>query len=439
MKYQLVLAGGGARGSYQVGVWKALRELNIEIDMVIGTSVGSVNGAAVVCDAFVQAEHLWKTLDMPTLFDITYNKEDGEPNSSEYIESILKNKGLDTSTLKCYLEQVIDEDVLRNSPIDYALVTFSLTQMKPVILFKKDIPKGKVVDFILASSAVPGFKKQEIDGELYIDGGIYDNLPINILIDHGYKNIIAVSNAAIGVYRKVKESDANIMYIENQQIQGGILEFDPQIAAKNILLGYLDGMKAFGKYIGQSYYISDTATHDYAKPLTEKEIEMLYLNVKNNKKNIMGSVVQFSLLRTLRHHTDGLLTAKKVFFAAMEITADTFGIEKIRPYTPEQLITKIMAAYRSAKSEHSQIMKEKKNFVKNLLGKIWDKNKIRINSKAARKLFLGHVLIDKENPSISSNTTTEYLISNLFIYLMLWRRKKIMKKTGDKNGRDNQE
>jgi hypothetical protein len=98
-----------------------------------------------------------------------------------------------------------------------------------------------------------------------------------------------------------------------------------------------------------------------------------------------------------------------------------------------------MAAYRSAKSEHSQIMKEKKNFVKNLLGKIWDKNKIRINSKAARKLFLGHVLIDKENPSISSNTTTEYLISNLFIYLMLWRRKKIMKKTGDKNGRDNQE
>ncbi|HPB17369.1 MAG TPA: patatin-like phospholipase family protein, partial [Clostridia bacterium] len=127
---------------------------------------------------------------------------------------------------------------MRNSPIDYALVTFSLTQMKPVILFKKDIPKGKVVDFILASSAVPGFKKQEIDGELYIDGGIYDNLPINILIDHGYKNIIAVSNAAIGVYRKVKESDANIMYIENQQIQGGILEFDPQIAAKNILLGY---------------------------------------------------------------------------------------------------------------------------------------------------------------------------------------------------------
>ncbi|MFA5340488.1 MAG: patatin-like phospholipase family protein [Clostridia bacterium] len=431
MKYQLVLAGGGARGSYQIGVWKALRELNIEIDMVIGTSIGSVNGAAVACDAFNQAEHLWKTLDMPTIFDITYNKEDGEPNTSEYIESILKNKGLDTSAIKCYLNEVIDEDVLRNSSIDYALVTFSLTQMKPVILFKKDIPQGKVVDFILASSAVPGFKKQEIDGQLYIDGGIYDNLPINVLIDHGYKNIIAVSNAAIGVYRKVKDSDANIIFIENQGIQGGILEFDPEIAKKNIMLGYLDGMKTFGKYIGQCYYITDTSTQDYAKPLSEREIEMLYLNIKKNKSNVMGSVVQISLLRTLRKHTDGVLNAKKAFVAAMEITAETFGIEKVRPYTPEQLITKIMAAYRSAKSEQRQIMKEKKNFLKNIWSKIWDKKKVRVNNKAVRKLFLGQVLIDKDNPSINSNTTTEYLIANLFIYLMLWRRKKIKKKTGE--------
>jgi len=76
-------------------------------------------------------------------------KKTERPGSVEYIESILKNKGLDTSTLKSYLEQVIDEEVLRNSPVDYALVTFSLTKMKPVILFKKDIPEGKVIDFIL--------------------------------------------------------------------------------------------------------------------------------------------------------------------------------------------------------------------------------------------------------------------------------------------------
>ena len=428
-----MLAGGGARGSYQIGVWKALRELNIEIDMVIGTSVGSVNGAAVVCDAFDQAEHLWQTLDMPTLFNITYNKEDGEPNTSEYLESILKNKGLDTTTLREYLNKVIDEDVLRASEIDYALVTFSLTQMKPVILFKKDIPQGKVVDFILASSAVPGFKKQEIDGDLYIDGGIYDNMPINVLIDHGYKNIIAVSNSAIGMYRKVKESDAKIIIIENERTEGGILEFDPEIAKRNMQLGYLDGLKAFGKYIGKCYYISDNAKNKYAMALTEREIEMLYLNIKKNKNNIMNNVVQFSILKTLRNHSCGTLDAKKAFFAAMEITADIFGIEKTRAYTPEQLITKILIAYRSVQSEKKELEKSKKNIFKFIWRKIWDKNKVRINKKAIQKLFLGQVLIDRDKLSINSNTTAEYLISNLFIYLILWRRKRLKIQRGVEN------
>ena len=41
----LVLSGGGAKGSYQLGVWKALRELNIKFDIITGTSVGALNGA----------------------------------------------------------------------------------------------------------------------------------------------------------------------------------------------------------------------------------------------------------------------------------------------------------------------------------------------------------------------------------------------------------
>ena len=48
-------------------------------------------------------------------------------------------------------------------------------------------------------------------------------------LDHGYKNIIAVSNSAIGMYRKVKESDAKIIIIENERTEGGILEFDQKL------------------------------------------------------------------------------------------------------------------------------------------------------------------------------------------------------------------
>ena len=50
MKRALVLSGGGGRGSYQIGVWKALRDLGIKFDIITGTSVGALNGALMVQD-----------------------------------------------------------------------------------------------------------------------------------------------------------------------------------------------------------------------------------------------------------------------------------------------------------------------------------------------------------------------------------------------------
>ena len=47
-KTALVLSGGGSRGAYEIGVWKALKTLGIQIDMVMGTSVGAINGAMIV-------------------------------------------------------------------------------------------------------------------------------------------------------------------------------------------------------------------------------------------------------------------------------------------------------------------------------------------------------------------------------------------------------
>lgn len=60
----LVLAGGGAKGSYQVGVFRGLREVGWRPGIVTGTSVGSLNGALLVMDRLEEAERLWLTLDI---------------------------------------------------------------------------------------------------------------------------------------------------------------------------------------------------------------------------------------------------------------------------------------------------------------------------------------------------------------------------------------
>ena len=70
MKTGIALAGGGSKGSYQIGVWKALRELGIDYDIVTGTSIGAINGALMVMGDYERAERLWSTI---TVEDIMAN------------------------------------------------------------------------------------------------------------------------------------------------------------------------------------------------------------------------------------------------------------------------------------------------------------------------------------------------------------------------------
>ena len=59
MKRALVLSGGGAKGAYQIGVYKALKRLNIKIDIITGTSIGSINGAALAAGDYFKLKKFW--------------------------------------------------------------------------------------------------------------------------------------------------------------------------------------------------------------------------------------------------------------------------------------------------------------------------------------------------------------------------------------------
>ena len=149
-KTALVLGGGGARGAYEIGVWQALRELGIKINIVTGTSVGAINGAMVVQGAFDLAVTLWKELDTSMVFDID-------------LKDIIMNTGVESSGLKTMVEKFINEKSIRNSPIDYGLVTVEFPSMTPNYLMRNQIPTGEMTDYILASaSCFPAIKSHKI-------------------------------------------------------------------------------------------------------------------------------------------------------------------------------------------------------------------------------------------------------------------------------------
>jgi NTE family protein len=242
-------------------------KLNIEIGGIAGTSIGAINGAMMVQGDYELLEKVWYSVNSYELFDIdekaimdlkNFNLHD--VNFSYLLhqsKEILSNRGLDTSKIRDLFDSYIDEDKIRNSDIDFGIVTVNLTDKKPVELMKEDIPKGKLVDFLIASANLPAFRIEEVDGKKYLDGGFYNKLPIDILADRGYKDIIAVRTLAMGIVRKVKIKDLNVTYIQPVESLGsalGALSFNREKAEELINLGYYDTLKVFKKLKGYKYY-----------------------------------------------------------------------------------------------------------------------------------------------------------------------------------------
>ena len=252
----VVLSGGGSKGSYQIGVWKALRKLKIKYDIVTGTSVGALNGALMVQNKFHKACKLWKEINMSTLFgeDIK-NPKTKKELVKIYRTNFFKNGGMEVVELQNLVDKNINKDTFFKSKINYGLVTINLSGKKALQLEKSKIKQEKLSDYLIASaSCYPAFQAKDIDGKKYIDGGMFDNLPINLAVKLGADEIIAVDLCAPGVKQRVKDKkNLKITTIKPNNKLSNFLNFNEEEAKINIKYGYNDAMKIFDKFYGKKY------------------------------------------------------------------------------------------------------------------------------------------------------------------------------------------
>ena len=271
--YGLVLEGGGARGAYEVGVWKALHELDIKIKGVVGTSVGSLNGALLVQQDLDKALDIWENIKYSKVMDVddylfdhimSFNfKEIDLPTLLDKLKKITFDKGVDITPLKNLIDEVINEEKIRKSSMDFGLVTVSLSDFKSMELFIEDIPEGELKNYLMASSYLPGFKKEKINGTLFLDGGFYNNTPITMLEEKGYKDIIVVRILKFNIDQKTQSKDLNIIEIHPREELCNIIHFNDEKAKYNINLGYYDTFKKFYELKGSKYYIDSNKTERY--------------------------------------------------------------------------------------------------------------------------------------------------------------------------------
>lgn len=268
--YGLVLAGGGAKGAYQLGAWKAMREIGVTFNAVAGVSIGSINGALVVQDDYLSAERLWKSISLDKGINIEGPLPDPDnlfssKNWGVLLREFLKNRGFDASPVKNLLAPYINEDTVRRSGIPLGIVTVQLTQPgnpTGLELFLKDIPEGELLDYLLASSSIPMANNIGPQGERFLDGGIYDNTPVGMLRRSGYNRIIVVDIASIkGVNYNLDFQNCEVVYIRPYDIDalGASFDFSHEMFQKRRDLGYLDAKKAFSYLLGKIYAFEPAA------------------------------------------------------------------------------------------------------------------------------------------------------------------------------------
>ena len=388
----LVLCGGGAKGSYEIGVWKALIDMDIKIDVVTGNSIGALNAALVAQGDFKKALDLWYNFDAGKMLGVK-NYEDLEitAKTANAIVSLAKDfyssGGSDALEYKKSIIKYIDEKKVRKSKTKMGLVTVEFEKLKPIEISIDEMFEGELVDYIMASSALaPAIKPYEFNGKKYIDGGFYDNMPVNLANKMGADEFIVVDLAAIGLGSCVVKDKCpeNIKYILPYWNLGGVLTFDQEVIKRNVQQGYFDAMKKFGVFNGNAYtFVKEDIKDDFFEKFTHF-IESD--DVKITK--IMSKFVEINYKGIIESHGAKGTTYVDESTCMLETLAEILELDYTKIYTRKTIHKKIKEEIQKIELPDKKI--KKVSDIKNILVGIQD-------SKVILKFFINELSKDKIN------------------------------------------
>jgi NTE family protein len=225
----LVLSGGGAGGAAHIGVIKVLEELRIPIDCIAGTSMGALVGGAYASGMTTdEMEKLIQSISTNVLFKENPPRQDQEIRRKLVDRSILFGlelgvKGTDVALPKGVVSGVQLETFLRQLsklggfrkfdelPIPFRAVATDLVTGKPVVF-----SEGELANVMRASMSVPAaIAPAVVEGKILVDGGLTDNLPVDVARAMGADVIIAVN---LGTPLLKREELASVVGVTGQMI-----------------------------------------------------------------------------------------------------------------------------------------------------------------------------------------------------------------------------
>jgi len=176
----LILGGGGSRGAVGVGLYKALVELGIQLDFIVSSSIGAVTGAFIAAGMSpAELESHWKSLRTSDVIGSRW----------QFLRLLMgASSAFTNGSLRNLLRRVLPVRFFSELRIPLAIVTTDLETGETIVL-----TEGDLIDAILASTALPGlFPPISWRGRRLIDGGLSNNVPIDLAIERGAERVIGM-------------------------------------------------------------------------------------------------------------------------------------------------------------------------------------------------------------------------------------------------------
>lgn len=258
MKIGLVLAGGGGKGAYELGVWRALKELNISehISVFSGASIGGVNAMLFAMDDIEKAEQMWEEVSMDKLVPVgklellkrgigLYIGGKNPQLAKKFLNDNREKGAIENKGAIEIIDKYLDFNKIKEkNKICYVSCTrLSTLTIKYFRLNDYDEDLGKKM--ILASASLPLiYESIDVLGERYIDGGVVDNIPIQPVYGENCDIIIVVAlNKEVEIDRSLyPNSKLIIISPENlsENTINGTLNLDTAAKRLRIIEGYND-------------------------------------------------------------------------------------------------------------------------------------------------------------------------------------------------------
>ncbi len=348
MKKALVLCGGGAKGSYQMGVWKALDMLGYKFDIVTGTSIGCLNGAMYVQGQYDRCNELWDRLNKSLVFkdDINYDESVAlkvslkqKENILDFIQSYIKYKGVDITPFISLMDEYLDVSKMKESKVEFGIVSATFPHFKPVEVKVSDLNEDEIKSYILASvSCFPIFPLSKVNDVMMIDGGYYDNLPINYALTLGAEEIVAV-DLNFDITHKEFLKKPFVKYIHPSWHLGGFLRFDRTSIDNNRILGYNDTLKAFNKLDGFRYsFYKEEGYNEICRKFTLGISKQVGLMTKLKIKTNVKPEKEGNIFNILEQYTYTRLSDYDYYIRALEIAMELFKLDAYKVYNVYEVL-----------------------------------------------------------------------------------------------------